>query len=211
MWESGKPLKQPSCPSWVPPVPALEKRIPSISRNDLSVSTYLDLHHQAEQKQMPCLCQWPQRRKKKNNKKNLPNIKTPIIFSRNLTAAYLKQFMTVKRGINTSCNAAMWLLKAGMISLKQAREEWVSRWFCNSAHQPAPVWWLRGWQARQADWWAGWMPTVTLTSCKTQPRPQIPKVNMERSNSWGKLLREGSRERTKHCGSKTPKNLCKPG
>lgn len=96
-----------------------------------------------------------------------------------------------KKWINMSCNAAMWFLKAGMISLRQAREGWVSRWFHKSARQPAPTRWLRGQRARQAGWWAGWVPAVTLTSRKTEPRLQVSKVNMETSNSWGKLLREG--------------------
>lgn len=52
---------------------------------------------------------------------------------------------------------------------------------------------------------------MTLTSCKTQPRLWVSKVNMESSNSWGKLLREGRLLwEEQSLWEKDAKSLCKP-
>lgn len=143
---------------------------------------------------------------------NGPREKNPHSFPENEQLLSWSSTRQWKKWINMSCNAAMWFLKAGMISLRQAKEGWVSRWFRKSAQQPAPTRWLRGRRVRRAGWWAGWVPAVTLTSCKVQPRLPVSKLNTERSNNWGKLLREGRllwKEQTPW--DKDPQKSCKPG
>lgn len=94
-----------------------------ISSNDSAGSADAGLNQQKKHAPQKCPAFFNEPGAKKENKTKQKNQAT--IFPKKLTAAYLKQFMTVKEldKYVMKCCSVIFFFKASMTALRQAREE----------------------------------------------------------------------------------------